>query len=186
MATFSPDELRRIFGNNFFQTGLTPFSGVHVETSRDDRQLLSISSNHSDPVAARLVVERLYSEVIRTQRDFHLDANEDAMRLLRDKRAELIARTQKAETQMNEAQHSHVSAAMRDAEIAFATSRELLRNIEDRLATSAASAKIVPPLPFHVTEARVTSGPFWNRTKTDFTSEVARMEGDSKGSWVDS
>lgn len=174
-ASFSPEEFRLIFGKSFLQTGLTTFNGVQVDESDVGPKLIVISTKHANPAAARLIVEHHYSELIKHYRETDVSANGYAMRYLRERRIELVGQLQKAETQLEGARHSQDTKFIREAEETVRTSREWVRTIEERIASMATSEITTPDFPFHIVEARIVSGPFWNRITTDFTADTQRL-----------
>ncbi|HLP24042.1 MAG TPA: hypothetical protein VK477_00085, partial [Acidobacteriota bacterium] len=177
LASLGPDEFSRVLGPKFISTGKTTFGGVRIESMRKDGEpRLTIVSSHRDPDAARLVAERLYAELIKYLREFSAGRNEYAVTYLREMRERLANEAKKAEAELFDARRSQDSNSIHAAETAVRVAGEAVRAIDERLASTAESTKNPVPLPFHVTEARLVTGPFWNRTETDFTAEVAQLE----------
>lgn len=176
IVSLNSDELARLLGGKFLQTGQTPFSGVRVDPVRQNGEYIRITSSHRDPIAAQLAAERLYAEFLAFFRENQTKGSAEAIRYLSERKAEQFDNVNKADVALARAQSTRDTIAIRDAENSARIARQLLRNIEERIASTAEVAKTPTTLPLHVVEARLVSGPFWNRTETDFTFEVAQLE----------
>lgn len=176
IGSLSSDELARLLGDKFLQTGRTSFNGVRVDPVRQNGEYIHITSSHRDPIAARLVAERIYAEFLAFFRDNQAKGTAEAIWYLRERKAEQFESVNKAEVALARAQHAQDTKAIFDAENSVHIARKLLRNIEERIASTQDAAKTPTSLPLHVVKARLVAGPFWNRTETDFTPEVAQLE----------
>ena len=115
-------------------------------------------------------------ELIKYLREEHAEADESAVRFLQRVKRESIEKIRKSKATLAEAQRSENAEAISIAGNDVRTQVENLQRIDDRIAQAAVELDRQIRLPFRVIEARVASGPFWNRTVTDFTADVVKLE----------
>lgn len=177
VAKFTPAELTSLLGVKFMATGRTPFKGVRIVTLREgnDRKLAIIASHH-EAAAAQLVATQLYAELIQFFREQFAEDHESLLQQLKARRDSLITEVGSAEIDLKESQRTGDAASVYDAELKGHIMRRNLREIEQVISQIEIEAKTPKPLQFQVTQANVVSGPFWNRTVTDFTADVVKFE----------
>lgn len=174
LASFNSNELLRVLGPQFISNGISSFGGIHIEPIRPVGGII-ITAVHRNPHTARLVVEHLYSEFAKYLRKNDTDANEEALLELRRKSTVIIERTQRLEVHLEELRRLQNAESIQATENDIRVFRKLLRYNEDRIADVASSLKDPPPLNIRVIDAHVITGPFWNRTTTDFTTDAQHL-----------
>lgn len=176
LASLNPDELSHVLGPQFTTTGRSGLGGLSVEPMRQNGEArISIKVLHQNPVAARLFVGSICSEFAKHLRKHDFEANERALQYFRERRARMAEESKDADAQLEEARHSKDLRTTAEVENSARIRREDLRRIDDRIADTVNSHKTPSPLPFRVVEARILSGPFWNRSISDFTAEAQRL-----------
>ncbi len=177
LSSLSPAEVTLLLGARFTSSAETPFKGIRIKTIRGDGEaFLSIGASHLDPAAAQAVTTHLYAELIKYLRDEHAEADESAVRFLQRVKRESIEKIRKSKATLAEAQRSENAEAISIAGNDVRIQVENLQRIEDRIAQAEVALNMQIRLPFRVIEARVASGPFWNRAVTDFTADIVKLE----------
>lgn len=172
------DEIVKFIGGQFLRNGTTKFRGIRIDYDVKSSRV-TIHCRHQNPDHARFAAERLYAEFIK-----YLIGSvgpDPAMNFREERKKELLKQTLLADITLLDALQTQNSQLIKDAENAARASHHLLREQEDLIlrviqSRQAEWIRATHKLPFHVVEARVVSGPFWNRTVTDFTADVVKLE----------
>ena len=177
LSSLSPAEVTLLLGARFTSSAETPFKGIRIKTFRADGEaFLSIGASHLDPAAAQAVTTHLYAELIKYLREEQAEAGKSAVGYLQRVKRESMEKIRKSKAILAEAQRSENAEAISIAGNDLRFQVEYMERIDDRIAQAEVALKLQIRLPFRVIEARVVSGPFWNRTVTDFTADVAKLE----------
>lgn len=175
IESFSADELVRVLGSSFLQTGRTPFLGISIEPVHAAGEHIRIVSEHAEPAVARLIAERLVKEFIRYVYDVTRTDTERTLDEFEVRKRKLIEELKHAEGALVAMNREHNPAAYENAEQEVKIRRALLCNLEERIADAATRFRRPPQFPYRITAAQVESGPFWDRMTADFTAEAQRL-----------
>ena len=178
-SALTPEETAKLLGGRFIQDGKTPFGGIRIAYDLTSSRV-TITGRHRDPQVACLLVERLYGSFTGYFYGYYSkdrkEMTDRALKYFDERKTELAEKISSREADLAAAKLSQNQSSVQEFEKLLLIDRDLLRKIENRIAAFVAATTTPPPLPFHVVEARVVSGPFWNRTVTDFTANVVKLE----------
>ena len=177
LSSLSPNELSMLLGARFMSSGETPFRGIRIKTIRTDGEAsLSIVASHLEPAAAQAVATHLYDELLKYLREFRGKPDDSVVRFLQRLKRESAEKVRESKAILAEAHRAENAEAISIAGNDVRIQVENLQRIEDRIAQAEVALNMQIRLPFRVIEARVASGPFWNRAVTDFTADIVKLE----------